>query len=144
MKETESKLQDPAQALPNKRRELFCALYAEELWGSPAEALLAAKYKPRQGQAEKSALRMLEEPDVKARIKFLRERKAEHSVADPAWIKDHFVEIVKNAEKDSDRIRALTGLQKAICPQQPKKRTDDDAELAQPKLPLFEGGDDGV
>jgi hypothetical protein len=134
----------PSAALANKRRELFCKLYAEEFWGRPLEALLAAKYKPREGGAAKAALRLLEDPEISARVKFLRERKAELSIADPAWIKDHFVEIVRKAEKDSDRIRALAGLQKAIAPAPPKKRqaADDDAE--QPQLPLFEGGDDGV
>jgi len=56
------------------------------------------------------------------------------------------VEIVKKAEKDSDRIRALTGLQKAIQgPSAPQRRKGPEAEGAavQPELPLFEGGDDG-
>ena len=65
-------------------------------------------------------------------------------MADPAWIKDHFVEIVRKAEKDSDKIRALAGLQKAIAPQTPKRRGLEDCALEQPALPLFEGGDDGV
>jgi hypothetical protein len=135
---------DPARALPNKRRELFCALYADKFWGRPADALLAAKFKPRAGQEEKSALRLLDDPEMAARVKHLREQKSELSVADPAWIKDHFVEIVKKAEKDSDRIRALTGLQKAIAPLSPKKRQGEGADAEQPELPLFEGGDDGV
>jgi len=136
--------QDTAKPLPNKRRELFCALYAGEFWGRPADALLAAKFKPRPGQAERQALHLLEEPEVAARVKHLRERKAESSIADPAWIKDHFVEIVKKAEKDSDRIRALAGLQKAIAPASPRKSSGDELDSEQPELPLFEGGDDGV
>lgn len=144
MKESGKVPPAPEKPVQNKRRELFCELYADEFWGRPAEALLAAKFKPREGQAEKAALKLLDEPEIRARVKFLRERRAERSIADPAWIKDSFVEIVRKAGKDSDKIRALAGLQKAISPQTPKKRSAEDAALEQPGLPLFEGGDDGV
>ncbi len=144
MKSTEAKASSPALPLPNKRRELFCVLYSEQFWGRPAEAILAAKFKPRPGGAEKAALKLLEEPDVKARVKHLREIRSENSVADPAWIKDHFVEIVQKAEKDSDRIRALTGLQKAIQGPPQQRRREQEDSLVQPQLPLFEGGDDGA
>lgn len=134
----------PERPLRNKRRELFCQLYSGEFWGRPAEALLAAKFKPKQGQAEKTAAALLDEPEVEERVKALRGRKAERSIADPAWIRDSFVEIVRKAEKDSDKIRALAGLQKAIAPQSPKRRAQDESVMEQIQLPLFEGGDDGA
>ena len=44
-RKTESR---PEKPLKNKRHELFCNVYAHELWGRPAEAAEKAGYKPSQ------------------------------------------------------------------------------------------------
>lgn len=136
---------DPSLPLRSKRRELFCRLYAGDLWGRPGEAFIGAGYKPRDGQALKAALKLLESADVRERVRRLRELRAENSVADPAWIKDHFVEIIEHAEKDADRIRALSSLQRSVIPGSQRRSKPDEGQSGQfhPELPLFEGGDDG-
>ena len=86
-RKTESR---PEKPLKNKRHELFCNVYAHELWGRPAEAAEKAGYKPSQ----KTIRDLFENPDIRARIRFLRECLADQSIADDAWIRENFIDII--------------------------------------------------
>lgn len=135
----------PSVPLRNKRRELFCQLYAGKFWGFPEQAFSAAKYKSEEPARSKNAKRLLKSRDISARVKFLRKQISENSIADDAWIKEHFIEIAESAEKDSDRIRALANLYRAVMGAAPLKKNtateNDDADAIE-DVPLFEGGDD--
>lgn len=106
---------NPAAPLRNKRRELFCRLYASDFWGRPEEALKAANYHVQgESAARKTAGMILDSEEVRERIAYLRKIKSENSVADDAWIKESLIKIIEHAKKDSDRIRALSNLKKLL------------------------------
>ena len=102
--------EDPSRPLHSKRREQFCELYAFELWGDPATAAARAGY-----TLTPYRLRMLlQDPQIMARVKFLRKTLGEQTVADEVWIRDRFVDIARNADKVTDQLRALSTLYRAV------------------------------
>lgn len=140
--------------LRNRRKEKFCRLYAGDFWGDPVAALQAAGFLLKGKKAADFAETLFDDPEIRARIVHLRGCRAERSLADEAWIKDLLVEIATNALKDSDRIRALTGLAKIISEGGPVRHSSRKADrsdglpegsqnIFQPLLPGFEGPADG-
>ena len=89
-------------------KEKFCKLYAGPYWGN---GQLAAEMAGFSDPAKKAEM-LLGEPEVMERIHYYRKLRSEMTIADEAWIKEIFIQIVKESEKDSDRIRALAFLQK--------------------------------
>lgn len=136
-RKTESR---PEKPLKNKRHELFCNVYAHELWGRPAEAAEKAGYKPSQ----KTIRDLFENPDIRARIRFLRECLADQSIADDAWIRENFIDIIMNADKAADKIRALATLHRAVVAgKRPDNRRKDGEDSPESLLSFFEGSEDG-
>ncbi len=137
-KKTEKAASGPEKPLRNRRQEQFCHIYACELWGRPAEAAEKAGYRPGQ----KTVRALFENPDVRNRIRYLRECLADQSIADDAWIRENFIDIILNADKSSDKIRALATLHRALVsgrnPDGRRKEETDDSFLS-----LFEGAEDG-
>lgn len=131
--------------LRHKKREAFCRYYASFYWGRPGEAAAAAKYHLSDEAAQGYAAALLECDDVRDRVAYLRRVRAEVAVADDAWIRELLTEIATHAARDSDRIRALAQLAKAVSGGRiPRnRRSDPDDAPVQPQLPLFEGGADG-
>lgn len=102
--------EDPAKTLRSKRKERFCELYAFEYWEDPARAAALAGYK-----LTPFRLRMLlGDKEILNRVRFLRKTLCDQTVADETWIKDKFVEIAKNADKITDKLRALSSLYRAV------------------------------
>ena len=130
----------PEKPLRNKRHELFCNIYAHEFWGRPAEAAEKAGYKPNR----KTICSLFENRDIRARIRFLRECLADQSIADDAWIRENFIDIIKNADKTSDKIRALATLHRAVLSgKHSDERRNGGMESSESLLSLFEGAEDG-
>jgi len=136
---------DPALPLKNKRKELFCQLYALEFWGKPVEALLGANYNVPETDAAKRAKEILTAENVQQRIKFLRKTQAELSIADNVWIQECLINIIHNAKRDSDRIRALASLNKLmnVKPVSKTQQQNLNIRMEQLSLPLFEGEAEG-
>lgn len=144
---------NPAAPLRNKRRELFCRLYASDFWGRPEEALKAANYHVQgESAARKTAGMILDSEEVRERIAYLRKIKSENSVADDAWIKESLIKIIEHAKKDSDRIRALSNLKKLLVSTSSsapgasgrRSRNEISISMEQAVFPFFEGGEDGA
>lgn len=136
--------------LPNRRKENFCQFYAGEYWGNPCAALRAAGYLLSGRKAVDFAETLFDDPEIRARIVHLRNRRSERTLADEAWIKELLIEIATNALKDSDRIRALASLAKIIheggSVRNSRKKWEQESDFpafAQPLLPGFEGPLDG-
>ncbi len=142
---------NPAAPLRNKRRELFCRLYASDFWGRPEEALKAANYQVQsESAARKTAGMILDSEEVRERIAYLRKIKSENSVADDAWIKESLIKIIEHAKKDSDRIRALSNLKKLLMSSPSsgasgrRSRNEISISMEQAVFPFFEGVEDGA
>ena len=101
---------DPARPLP-KKKEMFCRLYAGEHWGDPAAAARNAGFSDEPEAVEK----LLDDQAIAGRIRYLRRQLADHTIADQAWIKRCFVEIIKNADKPADKLRALATLYRTLA-----------------------------
>ena len=140
-KKNEKNASGPEKPLRNKRHEQFCQIYACELWGRPAEAAEKAGYK----KARKTIRELFENPFVRARIRFLRACLAEQSIADDAWIRENFVNIIQNSDKTGDKIRALATLHRAVIAEKPsgERRNDNGMETPENLLRYFEGAQDG-
>jgi|GEM_PF-4804732 len=109
MKKKTPARRDPARPL-QKKKELFCQLYTGEHWGDPAGAAREAGF-----SAEiKSVRKLLADNAVRARIRYLRQQLADQTIADEAWIKRSFIEIIKNADKPADKLRALAALYRTL------------------------------
>ena len=100
---------DPARPL-QKKKELFCQLYTSEHWGDPAEAARKAGY----SDEIESVRKLLADNEINARIRYLRQQLADQTIADEAWIKRSFIEIIKNADKPADKLRALAALYRTL------------------------------
>ncbi|MBO5723380.1 MAG: hypothetical protein J6S58_00980 [Lentisphaeria bacterium] len=124
---------DQSHPLRSKRREQFCELYAFELWGDPGTAAARAGYK-----LTPFRLRMLlQDPQIMARVKFLRKTLGDQTVADEAWIKNRFVEIARNADKVTDQLRALSSLYRAVVESERLNRNPSAEEDPDGKEDLF-------
>ncbi len=138
-----------AAVLRNRKKETFCQLYAGNLWGRPGEAWAASMEKVKCSREESRIWgeRWLEDTDIRQRVEYLRGIRAKNSIADNAWIKECLVRIASESGKVSDRIRALTNLNRIlVLEQQEQKRAErqDDSDFLQMNLPLFEGPRDGT
>jgi hypothetical protein len=129
----EKRTHDPAKPFGSKLREAFCQAYAGKFWGAPEGAFRAAGYKDTKDKKE-SAEKLLREPDVTARIIFLRERRLEDFEADPLWIAEKRKMIAEAAEKDRDKLAALKDLEKSLSAA--RKKGGAGAVI------IFEGGPD--
>jgi len=141
-----SKKRPGASPLENSKKERFCRLYAGEYWGDPQAALRAAGFIFDQNRsAAEFAEELFDDEAVRERITYLRSVRASASKADETWIRELLVDIAQHAAKDSDRIRALTGLAKVLAGEKmPRRRADTAlADIIQPMLPSFEGCADG-
>ena len=127
------------KALKSKTREAFCQAYAGAYWGDPVGAAEKANWTPSAGKA----VELLSDPQIVERIRELRKKKAALSVADEAWIADVFIAIVQNAEKDTDKLRALAGLQKFLAVRKGKILPDTSDDMPEGKSVIFEGCEDG-
>lgn len=129
------------KSLKSRTKEAFCRAYAGPFWGDPVGAAENANWTPSAGKA----VELLSDPEIVERIKVLRKKKAALSVADEVWIRDAFISIVLNAEKDVDKLRALAGLQKFLALKKPdeEKKNDFLSSSQEATLPLFEGCEDG-
>ena len=109
MKKKTPARRDPSRPL-TKKKELFCQLYTSEHWGDPAEAARLAGY----SHGIESARKLFGENMVNARIRYLRRQLADQTIADEAWIKRSFIEIIKDADKPADKLRALAALYRTL------------------------------
>ncbi len=109
MKKKTNTRRDPARPL-TKKKELFCQLYTSEHWGDPAEAARLAGY----SNEIESVRKLFGDNMVNARIRYLRQQLADQTIADEAWIKRSFIEIIKNADKPADKLRALAALYRTL------------------------------
>lgn len=141
---------DSSSPLRNRRKEKFCRLYTGEFWGDPCKALHAAGFLLNGKKAVDFAEKLFDDPEIRARIVFLRSRRAEQIVADEAWIKELLMEIAVHSLKDSDRIRALVSLAKIVTEggsiRNSSRENDahEDAVSLSKLLPGFEGPEDGA
>ena len=104
MKKKTPARRDPARPL-QKKKELFCQLYTGEHWGDPSGAARKAGF-----SAEiESVSKLLGDSAVRARIRYLRQQLADQTIADEAWI-----EIIKDADKPADKLRALAALYRTL------------------------------
>lgn len=131
---------DGSVPLKNKRRENFCQAYAMRFWGHPADALKAAGYHTKKEDTVSSVVQvLLASAEVRGRIAFLRDLRADASIVDDAWIRELLAEIAAHAERDSDRIRALANLAKVVAggktPRASRKKEEDPDQSL---LPFFE------
>lgn len=126
--------------LKSKTREAFCQAYAGPYWGDPVGAAEKANWTPSAGKA----VELLSDPEIVERIRELRKKKAALSVADEVWIRDAFISIVLNAEKDTDKLRALAGLQKFLAMRKDKLLPENCREEAGRTAVVFEGCEDGM
>ena len=145
MKKANSKInQTGSFPLQNKRKEVFCGLYAFEFWGRAAEAALNAGYKLTSPVRLRA---LLADPEIRSRIRFLRKQIAEQTVADEAWIQKHFIEIAVNADKPGDKLRALAALYRATVERE-KGSCGELSEIERVDDPFagfnFDGGDQGL
>ena len=125
--------------LKNRTKEAFCKAYASLFWGDPVGAAEKANWTPSAGKA----VELLSDPEIVERIKELRRKKAALSVADEVWIREAFISIVENAEKDIDKLRALSGLQKFLSMQKEKSDQGNSSAVQKNTEPFFEGCEDG-
>ena len=138
MKRKKERKNDPMKS-PGK--EKFCKLYAGPFWGDGKGAAEKAGFSNPAEKAEK----LLADPAVIDRIRHYRKLRSEMTLADEAWIKEIFINIVNETEKDSDRIRALASLQKyaGVLPeQQSSGRKEENEELSENSSAFFCDGED--
>lgn len=133
------KLEKKDKPLKNRTEEAFCRAYAGAFWGDPVGAAEKANWTPSAGKA----VELLSDPAIIKRIRILRKKKASLSVADEAWIAEGFISIAQNAEKDSDKLRALACLQKLLAEEKAKNLSCEEKSAQEENLPLFEGCCDG-
>lgn len=126
--------------LKSRTKEAFCKAYAGAFWGDPVGAAEKAEWTPSAGKA----VELLSDPEIVERIRILRKKKAALSVADEVWIRDAFISIVQNAEKDADKLRALAGLQKFLSVKEERTGEEKNKLSSAEKLPDFEGCEDGM
>ncbi len=129
---------DASRTIANKRKELFCELYSFEFWGRAAEAASKAGYQV----TERRVRELLGDPEIRERIRFLRKQLAEQTVADEAWIQKNFVDIAMNADKASDKLRALATLYRAVMEKEKPAPLSGGEPESFPEL-SFEGEEDG-
>ena len=128
------------QPLKSRTKEAFCKAYAGTFWGDPVGAAEKANWTPSAGKA----VELLSDPQIIKRIRELRRKKAALSVADEAWIAEAFISIAQNAEKDTDKLRALAGLQKFLSLRDDQTAEEKNKLSSAEKLPDFEGCEDGM
>ena len=116
---------DPSRPL-QKKKELFCKLYTFECWGDAAEAARRTGF-----STDPDKLRaLLCSPDISERVRYLRSQIAEQTIADEAWIKRCFIEIIQNADKPADKLRALSALYRTLAEQKKQAaKTDDEPDF---------------
>ena len=121
MKKKTQTSRDPARPL-QKKKEFFCKLYTYEHWGDPIEAARKAGF-----ETDPESLRkLLNRPEIGSRIRYLRQQISDQTVADEAWIKRCFIEIIKNADKPADKLRALATLYRTLAGQKKTEKLPED------------------
>lgn len=126
--------------LKSPGKEKFCKLYAGAFWGDGKGAAEKAGFADPARRAEA----LLADPAVIERIRYYRKLRSEMSLADEAWIKETFIHIVKESEKDSDRLRALAGLQKYAGDNNsiPEGRTEENSDADESPSAFFFDGEE--
>ncbi len=129
------------ERLENPYKEKFCRHYAGAYWGDPCGAVRAAGYTCSVPEAVSLAESLFDDPEVRKRIVSLRRKRMDELVADETWIRELLADIAVHAEKDSDRIRALNSLAKAVAlnPRKKSPVSEDDSEKILPFEGLWEG-----
>lgn len=139
MKKKKAKMDGP---LKSPGKEKFCKLYAGSFWGDGKGAAEKAGFADPAGKAEI----LLADPAVIERIRHYRKLRSEMTLADEAWIKEAFINIVKETEKDSDRLRALASLQKFAGENMANDsgKLDDETETGEISRAFFFDGEDAA
>lgn len=114
---------DGSHPLANMRWEAFCQLYSSSCFGNAARAYRQAGYKPKtDGAAAAEACRLLINDNVDKRIAYLRKLRAKELAIDATRIMEMRLKIIYSADaSDSDKLRALDSIEKALGLNQPEK-----------------------
>ena len=103
------------ETLKNIRHEKFCQNYTGKFAGNLAQSYLNAGYDSKQSctVACISAKKLLSNPKIYGRIKFLREKSEEKTgMKREDWLQ-RLEELSKGAEKETDQLKALELMGKA-------------------------------
>jgi ribonuclease HI len=104
----------PECPLKDKKKENFCQVFAGNPGTTTETAYREAYPGPDNKNAYESAKKLLQEKKVFERIRYLRDAKLLELKIDKLWIAEQRREIIKNAEKESDRLNALKDLEKNL------------------------------
>ncbi len=110
-----------AQALRSRKREIFCQQVSGDCWGNNTEAYCRAFGATDRDAAGASAARLMRDPVVKERIRFLREEAIETLGVDRLWILQKRKNVVEHGRKFGDRLHALDAIEKSLGLDAPMK-----------------------
>jgi hypothetical protein len=110
----DAQLAPAAQPLRTRKREAFCLEAAGECWGNNTEAYCRAFGAEDRHAASASAARLARDPQVRARIVWLRERSVEEMGVDRAWILAKRKYMAEHARNAADRLRAIESMEKSL------------------------------
>lgn len=110
-----------AQALHSRKREAFCQQVAGDCWGNNTEAYCRAFGREDRDAASASAARLMRDPVVKERIKFLRDEAVEKLGVDRLWILQKRKNVAEHGRNMADRLHALDAIEKSLGLDAPMK-----------------------
>ena len=114
------------------RWEAFCQLYSGACFGNASKAYKDAGYKPKsEDSARVDASRLLTNGNVSKRIEHLRKLRGKELAIDQTRLMELRLKIIYNADSsDSDKLRAMDSIEKALGLAQPVKLEHSMAEGA--------------
>lgn len=110
----DKQLAPAAQPLRSRKREAFCLEASGECWGNNTEAYCRAFGVADRHAGSASAARLFRDPEIKARIAWLREQSVEEMGVDRAWILAKRKYIAEHARNAADRLRAIESMEKSL------------------------------
>lgn len=103
-----------AQPLRSRKREIFCQEVAGECWGNNTEAYTRAFCVVDRDAAGASAARLMRDPLIRARIKFLRDEAIETLGVDRMYLLAKRKFIAEHGRNMADRLHALDAMEKSL------------------------------
>jgi hypothetical protein len=116
-------MDDGATPLANPRHEAFCQLYAGACFGNGSRAYSEAGYRPKnEATARAEASRLLAKDNVWERVQHLRKLRMKDLAIDQTRVMELRLKVIYGQDSsDSDRLRALDSIEKAMGWHQPEK-----------------------
>jgi hypothetical protein len=116
-------MDDGATPLKNARWEAFCQHYAGGCFGNASKAYSEAGYAVKTpGALQADASRLLRNGIVFDRVTFLRKQRMKELAIDQTRIMEMRLKVIYGQDSsDSDRLRALDSIEKAMGWHQPEK-----------------------